>query len=153
MESIEQIKEGVSKLLDEKGCFLGSFKLNRNNKQANLEIVVDKDDDISMDEIVEITHLISDYLDEHSFIDGPYNLNICSAGAEKPISIERIDKYVSRYIYVHIINPIEGLNAFEGTLKEVNDDELTLEIRVKTRIKLVKIKKTNVDKIRLAIKF
>ena len=153
METIEQIKEGVSKLLDEKGCYLGSFKLNRNGKQANLEIIVDKDDDISMDEIVELTHLISDYLDEHPFIEGAYNLNICSAGAEKPIDMARIDKYVSRYIYVHIINPVDGLNAFEGTLKEVNDDELTLEIRIKTRVKLVKITKSNVDKIRLAIKF
>ena len=106
-----------------------------------------------MNAIVEVSNILSSYLDEIDDSDEVYLLDVSSLGAEKPLKIEELNKYVSRYVNVHIINPIEGNNIFEGELSEVNDDSITITYRIKTRVKKVVILLSNIYKIRLAIKF
>ena len=52
-----------------------------------------------------------------------------------------------------MINPIKGENIYEGELKEVNDDNIVIVYRNKTRSIPLEILKSNIYKIRLAIKF
>jgi ribosome maturation factor RimP len=51
------------------------------------------------------------------------------------------------------VNPYEGYNFLEGDLKEVTEEEIKLEIRVKGRKKTLSLARSNIDKARLAIKF
>ena len=153
MENLDQVKEGISKLLSSLNYELYSFKFKKVNRESVLEVIIDKDEDISMEDIVNVSEKISNYLDEHDFTDNAYNLDVSSLGAEKEFKIEKADKYVGRYIFVHIINAQEGTNSFEGYLKEVNDETITIEITIKTRKKLITINKTNIDLLRFAIKF
>lgn len=153
MENIDTIKIGITELLRSINYELYSLKFIKKNKEYVLEIIVDRDEDISMDDIVEVSELISSYLDKLDFGDVPYLLNVSSLGIEKPIKLDKISKYINRYIYVHIINPIDGLNSFTGTLIEVNEDEITLEILIKGRKKKIVIKKENIDKCTFAVKF
>ena len=61
--------------------------------------------------------------------------------------------YVNSYVNVHLTNPINGENIYEGDLVAVNEDNILLSYRQKTRTKTVDIQKSNISKIRLAIKF
>jgi ribosome maturation factor RimP len=54
---------------------------------------------------------------------------------------------------VHLTNPIKGENIYEGDLKEVDDDKIIITYRQKTRSIDLEILKSNIYKIRLAIKF
>lgn len=153
MEDLESIKKEINRLLNENSFELHSFKFIKKSKQNTLEIVIDRDEDISMDDIVKVSEIISTYLDEHEFTNDAYNLDVSSLGAEKEIKLEKIDKYINRYIYLHVINPINGENSFEGTLISTSDDEIVLEITIKTRKKNINIKKENIDFCRFAIKF
>lgn len=153
MEKLEQIEQSIKQLLLDNGYDLYSLKFKRKNKEHSLEIIVDRDEDISLEDIVEISEKISSYLDEHDFYEGAYTLDVSSLGAEKPIKLEQISKYINRYIYVHIINPIDGFNSFEGTLLSVDDETISLEIKIKTRKKIISINKNNIDLCRFAIKF
>ena len=118
-----------------------------------LSVVVDRVAPIDMEAIVDLSHKLNEYLDELNPIDNPYTLDISSLGAEKPLKIESLNDYVDSFVHVHIVNPIEGINIFEGDLVAVKDDTITLSYRVKTRTKTVDITKSNISKIRLAIKF
>lgn len=118
-----------------------------------LAIVVDRVTPIDMEAIVDISHKLNAYLDELNPIDNPYTLDISSLGAEKPLKVERLNDYVGSFVNVHIVNPIEGLNIYEGTLEAVEEESIKLSYRVKTRTKYVDIQKGNISKIRLAIKF
>lgn len=118
-----------------------------------LSIVVDRVTPIDMEAIVSISRELNAYLDELNPIENPYTLDISSLGAEKPLKVERLSEYVGQFVHVHIINPIEGLNIYEGTLETVEDESIKLSYRVKTRTKVVDITKANISKIRLAIKF
>jgi len=147
----------LEKLIGEKvatyGYELISLKNNYEQGQKVLSIVIDRVEPIDMDAIVEISRVLNEYLDELNPFDNPYTLDISSLGAEKPLKIDKLNDYVNRYVNVHIINPIDGENIYEGTLVSLNEETITLSYKVKTRNKTVDIAKSNISKIRLAIKF
>lgn len=153
MEEVEQIKVLVSEELKKKNFMLYSFNFFKSKGNASLEIVIDRDEPINIDDITSISHEISDFLDKHDFTDTPYTLDISSLGVEKPIKLESLDKYVGKFINIHLSNPYKGINTFEGDLVECNDTELVIVYRVKTRVIKAVITRKDVDKARLAIKF
>lgn len=149
MELEALIKEKVNSL----GYELDSISTKVEKGDRYLTIVVDRVKPINMDDIVSLTHELNDYLDKNDPFDTPYILDISSLGAEKPLKIEKLNEYVNSYVHVHLINPIEGENIYEGTMVEVHEENIILQIRIKTRTKNVDIQKANISKIRLAIKF
>ena len=144
-------------LIESKVSSLGYDLISLTSKKEGgdliLSIVIDKVEPIDMNMIVEVTNVLSSYLDEIDSSNEAYMLDISSLGAEKPLKVEELSNYVGRYINVHVNNAIMGENIFEGTLKKVNPDNIELEIRIKTRVKLITIENSNIYKIRLAIKF
>ncbi len=147
------VKEKIKDLLSKNGYSLETFNFKKKNGVDTLEIVIDRDQAISMEDIVNVSNIISEFLDLNEFTDNPYNLDVSSLGAEKPIKLENIDKALNKYIYVHLTNPIDGLNSYEGDVSEVNEDTITLKIKNKTRYKEININKNNIDKCHYAIKF
>lgn len=149
----KQLSELVSKKLESINYDLVSLNVFRNSGSLQVSIVVDRVAPINMEDIVEVTNILSTYFDEIDPFEATYNLDISSLGAEKPLKVDELDKYVNSYVNVHVNNPIDGENIFEGTLKEVNDNSILVTKRIKTRSKDVEVVKTNILKIRLAIKF
>ena len=147
LQELTQIK------LSELGFELISLNLTVNKGEKLLSIVVDRVEPIDMDAIVDISHKLNEYFDEIDPIEDGYTLDISSLGAEKPLKVSELDKYVERYINVHLVNPIDGENIYEGTLVACGEENITLSYRQKTRTKTVDIQKSNISKIRLAIKF
>ena len=148
-----KLQELVKSKLSELGYDLISLNLTSNKGEKVLSIVVDRVEPIDMDAIVGLSHQLNAYFDEIDPIEDEYTLDISSLGAEKPLKVEELDKYVNRYVNVHLTNPINGENIYEGTLVEVRENDITLSYRQKTRTKTVDITKSNISKIRLAIKF
>lgn len=149
MEELSLVKTLIEKLLNEKGYYLYSF----NYKNNVLEIVIDRDEPISLDNITDISNDISLLLDKHEFCESSYTLDVSSLGVEKPIKIECLEKYVDCYINIHLSNPYKGLNIIEGTLKEVDEKNITIVYKNKTRDVKCLIPRCDIDKARLAIKF
>lgn len=150
---LSKLQELVQAKLEELGFELISLNLTSSKGEKILSVVVDRVEPIDMDVIVEISHKLNEYFDEIDPIEDEYTLDISSLGAEKPLKINELDKYVDRYVNIHLVNPISGENIYEGTLVAVSDDSVTLSYRQKTRTKTVDIQKSNISKIRLAIKF
>lgn len=146
-------KEALEKKINELGYDLISINRKIEKGDVIISIVVDRVDPIDMDSIVSLSNELSSYIDSIDESNEKYFLDISSLGAEKPLKIESLKDYVGRYVNVHIVNPIEGENIFEGDLLEVNEDSITLSYRIKTRVKQVVILLSNIYKIRLAIKF
>ena len=144
-----KLKELIEKKLNELGYDLVSLSFSK----ETLAIVVDKEVEIDMNMIVDLTNEINAYLDELNPFEKAYTLDLSSLGAEKPLKIEKLDKYVGKFVHVHLVNPIKGENIYEGDLKNVNNETITLVYRNKTRSIEVEINKANISKIRLAIKF
>ena len=119
-----------------------------------LRVMVDKDDEtIDLDEIVKVNELVSPILDEADLIKTNYVLDVTTFGAEKAIDVAKLEKYVGRYINIHLTHPYKGLNNIEGTLESVNDDLIVISYKEKTRLIKCEIVRNTIDKARLAIKF
>ena len=139
--------------INELGYELVSLSSRKEKGDLILSIVVDRVEAIDMNAIVDLSNALSSYLDEIDDSKEAYTLDISSLGAEKPLKVESLKDYVGRYINVHVNNAIDGLNIFEGDLKEVNEESIKVSYKVKTRVKEVVILLSNIYKIRLAIKF
>lgn len=124
--------------------------------QNYLRIYVDRENGIDMDEIAGLSELISEKLDEITpdpFHD-PYVLELSSPGIERPIKTEKDwQKALNNYIHVGLYQKIEGEKEYEGTLKAFNDEEIELEVKVKTRRKQLTIPRKLIANIRFAIEF
>ena len=150
---LNQLKSLIEQKLSTLGYELVEFNFSHSAGQDILNMVVDKEQEIDMNMIVDLTNEINAYLDELNPFEKPYTLDLSSLGAEKPLKVERLNAYVGKYVNVHLINPIKGENIYEGDLKEVNDDKIIIVYRQKTRSYELEILKYNIYKIRLAIKF
>ena len=150
---LNYLKPQLEKRINDLGYELISLTSRKEKGDLVVSIVVDKVEPIDMNEIVFISENLSAYMDEIDNSDTPYFLDISSLGAEKPLKVENLKDYVGRYVNVHVNNAINGENIFEGDMVEVSDDSITVEYRIKTRVKKVVILQSNIYKIRLAIKF
>ena len=150
-------EKALQKLVEEKvnslGYELSSFSISQIKKNLTISIVVDRVNPINMEDIVNVTNELNNLFDELDPFESNYNLDISSLGAEKPLKVDSLSSYVGNYVNVHVNNPIDGENIFEGTLKEVNANSIIITKRIKTRSKDVMVEKNNILKIRLAIKF
>lgn len=151
------IEENVLKLITEPIKSLGyedvQVKYVKEFGTQYLRVLVDKDDVIDLEDIVKVNDLISPLLDEADLIQNEYVLDVTSFGAEKPINVSNLEKYVGKYVNLHLVKPYKGENILEGDLKEVNKDNVTLIYKEKARAKEAVLNRVDIDKARLAIKF
>ena len=150
---LNYLKPLLEKKSQELGYELVELSSRKEKGDLILSLVVDRVEPIDMNAISEFSNAMSSYLDEIDQSEERYFLDISSLGAEKPLKVGELDKYVGRYVNVHVTNAVEGNNIFEGTMEEVNEDSITISYRIKTRVKKVVILQSNIYKIRLAIKF
>ena len=146
---LNELKKLIEAKLNALGYDLVEFAFGNDT----LTVVVDKESEIDINMIVDVTNKLNAYLDEINPFEKPYTLDLSSLGAEKPLKVERLSAYVGKYVNVHLTNPIKGENIYEGDLKEVDDDKSIITYRQKTRSIDLEILKSNIYKIRLAIKF
>ena len=152
---MEEEKKTVALLeipLKEKGFDLVSDLFRPSKEGMKLEVVVDRVDPIGLDDIVALSELISSLLDQNDPIQGAYTLDVSSAGAEKPIKLPDLPKYVGKYVHLHLAHPFEGENVLEGTLEEMGE-QAKLSYFVKGRKKVALFPSGDIDQARLAIKF
>ena len=153
MEETNKVKALIEEPLSLAGYEIADIKLLRDKGGLVLSIVVDRNEPISLDDIVKVSDLINPILDANDPIDGPYTLDVSSLGAEKPIDPKRIHEYIGKYVNIHLSHPYEGKNTLEGTLLDADIDSLTLEVKEKARKLKIRLEREYVDKARLAIEF
>lgn len=151
------IEESVKNLIEKPVKALGytevEVKYVKEFGTQYLRVLVDKDDVIDLEDIVKVNDLVSPLLDEADLINSEYVLDVTSFGAEKSISVSSLEKYVGKYVNVHLSNPYKGLNNIEGDLVSVDNKEVTIAYKDKARVIKAVLNRDEIDKARLAIKF
>ncbi len=153
MKEIDDVKAILEPVLEKEGYTLAEVSLVRESDGLTLHVYIDRDSPISLDDIVLVSDIINPLLDKEDPIPGAYTLDVSSLGAEKPLKLDRLEKYVGNYVNFHLSHPYKGENTLEGDLLEVNSDEVKLGIREKSKTKTIILKRETIDKARLAIKF
>lgn len=119
-----------------------------------LRILADTEVGLTIDESANLNEMVGLKLDELNLIEEEYMLEVSSPGLEAPIKGDAaIEKAMGEYIFVKCYSAVDGVKEFYGYLKGFLENELTLEVNIKGRIRIVKIEKSNISNIRYAIKF
>ena len=155
MNSLEKkIYEVVLPLTEQVGLTVFSVEEVKEDGLKILRVLVDGDHVIDVEEVTKIIEPLQEIVEKEDLIPDEYYLEVSSVGIEKPLrNLEELQTAISNYIYVELKNAIENDNAWYGTLKEVADNKLSLEINKKGRIKTIVIPYEEVKFARIAIKF
>ena len=149
------VKDTVTALLEPAlkvlGYDLASVTFRKEGSNYILRVVIDKDGPVSMDDIVTAGELISPLLDEADPIQSSYMLDVTSLGAEKPIQLDKLERYVGERVYLTLKEVVEKKDACQGILEAITSEEVTINLENKKKGTLT-IKRSLISKARLAIK-
>lgn len=140
-------------VIEKEGYRLDHISYKMENGNRILRVVIDADHPISLQDIVSVNEKVSPLVDELDWLDDSYYLDVCSLGVEKPINLDTLEKYIDQYVSFHLSTPHDGDNYVQGTLKSVSEDTVVVETQVKANKKNVSVKRRQIDRGRLAIKF
>ncbi len=153
---VETVTNLVTPFLDEHHFYLVDLEFVKEGKSWFLRVFIDKDGGIDIEECVLVSEYLSEKLDEMDPdpIPQAYFLEVSSPGAERPLKKEEdYQRALNEYIHVSLYQNIEGEKQWEGFLKELTPETLTIEVKIKTRVKELTIDRKNIAKARLAIQF
>ncbi|HLQ87630.1 MAG TPA: ribosome maturation factor RimP [Enterococcus sp.] len=148
------VTELVQPILVDLHLELVDIEYVKEGKNWFLRLFIDKDTGVDIEECGLVSERLSEKLDEIDPIPHNYFLEVSSPGAERPLKKEAdFVKAVNKSVHVKTYEPIDGEKEFEGKLLEFSNGFLKIEIKIKTRTKIVEIPFEKVAKARLAITF
>ncbi|MFY1067716.1 ribosome maturation factor RimP [Enterococcus sp. AD013-P3] len=153
---IETVTGLVTPILEEKHFELVDIEFLKEGKSWFLRVFIDKEGGIDIEECAYVSERLSEELDacNPDPIPQAYFLEVSSPGAERPLKKESdYERAQGEYIHVSLYQPVDGEKHYEGTLASFTPEELTLKVKIKTRVKEVTIDRKNIAKARLAIQF
>lgn len=153
---IDVVKEAVLPILEEQNFELVDTEFLKEGKNWFLRLYIDKPGGIDIEDCAWVSEKVSDLLDEMDPdpIPQAYFLEVSSPGAERPLKTDQdLENAIGSYVNLSYYQAIEGEKVHEGTLLSVTDEVVTLEIRIKTRKKIIEVPREKIAKARLAIKF
>ena len=151
----EQIEKIVQPITSELALELVDVEFLKEGRNWFLRVYVDNPEaPIDIDQCALVSEKLSEILDQLDPIEQNYFLEVSSPGAERPLKKEKdFEKAIGKFIYIKTYEPVEDTKEFEGYLKSYDDEQVEIEIKIKTRRKIITIAKDKIAVIRLAIDF
>lgn len=150
----EVVEELAAPIISELGLELVEVEYLKEGKSWFLRIYIDKDNGVDIEECGLVSERLSEKLDELDPIPHNYFLEVSSPGAERPLKKEKdFEKAIGKNVFLKTYEPIDGEKTFEGILTAFNGSVVTVEVKIKTRKKIVEIPYEKVAAARLAVVF
>lgn len=144
---IDSVKEVVEPIIISQGMELIDIDFKKVYGDDTLTIYLDKEGGINLDDCELIHNLIDEPLDSLDPTgDKPYNLNVSSAGLDRPLKTDRdYQKSIGKELEVSLYFPIDNMKKFEGILLSFDETSLTFEITNRLKVKGLKAKNNDLD--------
>jgi ribosome maturation factor RimP len=150
----DKIRELIQPVVKQLNLTIYDIEYVVENNTNFLRIYLDKEQGITLNDVVDATKAITDVLDQADPITEEYVLEVSSPGAERPLNApEQLTDAIDEYIFVKFVNPQDGMAFVTGYLRSFKDNVLEIEYLVKNIKKKMNVKYNNVAKAHLAIKF
>ena len=153
---VKIVRPDIEKIVTSNNLNLFDLEFVKEDGVYFLRVSIEKQDGTMDFETAEvISNLVSAKLDELDPIEHEYILDVCSPGAERPLRNKEEQKSnLNQYVSVYLNNPDENKkDVYTGDLIEVNEEDIVLSYKDKTRVKKITIKFNDINKAHIAIKF
>lgn len=136
VNAVWEIAEPIAKGL---GYELWDVRFEKEGANWYLRIFIDKEDGISINDCVDMSHAIDKPLDEADPIEQSYCLEVCSPGLERDLKRDgHFEKSIGKKIMVKLIRPVEGQREFKGTLESYDNGNFELLVEDGTKLMINK---------------
>jgi ribosome maturation factor RimP len=146
---ISQVWELVAPIAAEEGMEIVEIQCRHEGGRGGrvLRIYLDKEGGPNLDELSRVSRQVSDLLDVHDPVEGPYVLEVSSPGINRPLKRrEDFARFVGKKVRVRTQDVIGGRRSFLGLLKEVTEDFIVIDQeKNEFRIPLALIDKANYE--------
>lgn len=124
-EKIEALSEDI---LTENGLELVDIEFKKEGSNKVLRLYIERiEGRINLDEISEVTRLISDMLDSEDIIEEEYVLEVSSPGVNRVIKKEKdFIKFSGKKVDVALFKPVNGKKKFTAVLEGYEDGNVLL---------------------------
>lgn len=153
---VETVHDLLVPILDQHHFELVDVEFVKEGSSWYLRVFIDKPNGIDLEDCALVNDALSEKLDsiDPDPIPQAYFLDVSSPGAERPLKKEAdFQNALGEYIHISLYQAVDGEKIYQGTLKALDDDTLTLVIKIKTRQKEVTFNRKEIAKARLAIEF
>ena len=123
-------RELAAPLAESLGLSLWDVRFVKEGADWYLRIIIDKGGGVTINDCVDLTHLINPVLDKADPIAQSYCLEVMSPGIERELTRpEHYEAYLDEPVTALLIRPAEnGEREFVGLLTEFTDETLSLEL-------------------------
>jgi len=146
---ISQVWELVAPVAAEEGMEVVEIQCRHEGGRGGrvLRIYLDKEGGPNLDELSRVSRQVSDLLDVHDPVVGPYVLEVSSPGINRPLKRrEHFARFVGKRVRVRTQDMIGGRRSFLGMLKEVTEDSIVIDQeKNEFRIPLALVDKANYE--------
>ena len=137
----QRVWELAEPLAKELGLSLWDVQFVKEGADWFLRVFIDKEEGVSIDDCVDMTHALSPVLDKEDPISQEYLLEVSSPGLERRLTRpEHFAAYVGRPVRARLIRPLEtGERELTGVLLGVDEEgRLELQLDENTSVTLEK---------------
>jgi ribosome maturation factor RimP len=126
---LKKVEDFLGVLLPAEGLKLFDLQFRREGHGWVLRVFIDSDDGVSLDNCSAVSRELGQYLDVEDLIDHAYHLEVSSPGLERPLrNLEDFRRFTGRKARVKLHEARQGNKIFEGIIKEIQGDQITLLI-------------------------
>lgn len=150
----EVVEELTQPIIQELGLELVEIEFVKEGKNWFLRVYIDKENGVDIEDCGIVSERLSEKLDELDPITQNYFLEVSSPGAERPLKKAKdFEKAIGKNVFIKTYEPIDGEKGFEGKLLEYDGQTVKVEMKIKTRKKVIEIPVEKVASARLAVVF
>ncbi len=155
LNHLEQtIHDVVKPICEKENLILFSVEEVKEDGLKIIRVLVDALHTVDLEEVTKVIEPLQEIVERDDLIPDEYYLEVSSVGVEKPLrNIDELQNSTNKYIYVELKSIIENDSSWYGTLVNVEDNIVSLEINKKGRIKTIKFPYEEIKFARIAIKF
>lgn len=133
--TVQRVEEIIKPFADELGLEIWDVRFAKEGTDWYLRIFIDKEGGISIDDCVDLTHAVTNPLDEADPISQSYILEVSSPGVERELTRdEHFKKYVGSAVMLRAIRPVDGVRDFNGIMTAYEDKKITVKLEDEAEI-------------------
>jgi ribosome maturation factor RimP len=153
MDVVEEIKKIATDKLANESQFIVDVHISSRKGPKKVLVLLDGDQGITIDECADLSRELSKALDDASWMEENYILEVSTPGLDQPLALHRqYKKNVGRSLRVKLQDQI-----LEGKLAEVFDDKIVLTQGVgsgkKKETKMVEVPFSSIEKAFVLVSF
>ena len=128
MVSENEIRQQIDSYLKDENMELYDLNIVNFPSISKVEIFIYSDEEVNLDTTARLNKQLSRVIEEFGYEKGSFDMIVSSPGIERKLkSLRHFELSIGELVKVKLINPIDDIYTFEGTLESVSGNSIILK--------------------------